>query len=172
MWLLYNYLAVQVLLIAISTDGCTIFVRYFYSFFILIIWQPFWSAPRNIGYPKEGWVALIRKTLKMSLLQLGGRLSITPQGMSKIEKNEAEGSITLNSLREAGAALNMKLVYGFVPQDDSLEKMIEKRAIELAHKIIMRTSTTMKLEDQENSAQRIREAIADMTEELKRGMPK
>lgn len=63
-------------------------------------------------------------------------------------------------------------MYGFVPQDDSLEKMIEKRAIELAHKIIMRTSTTMKLEDQENSAQRIREAIADMTEELKRGMPK
>jgi len=127
---------------------------------------------RNMEHPKEGWIALIRKTLNMSLRQLGGRLSVTPQGMTKIEKNEAEGSITLNSLREAGDALNMKLVYGFVPKDGSLEKIIEKRAAELAHKIVMRTSTTMKLEDQENSDQRIKEAIADMTEELKREMPK
>ena len=130
--------------------------------------QPLWDMER----PKEGWVSLIRKTLNMSLRQLGERLSVSPQGMTKIEKNEAEGSITLNSLREAGEALNMKLVYGFVPKDGSLEKMIEKRATELAHKIVMRTSTTMKLEDQENSDQRIKEAIADMTEELKREMPK
>lgn len=127
---------------------------------------------RDMEYPKEGWIVLIRKTLNMPLRQLGERLSVTPQGVAKIEKNEAEGSITLNSLREAGDALNMKLVYGFVSKDGSLEKMIEKRAAELAHKIVMRTSATMKLEDQENSDQRIREAIADMTEELKREMPK
>lgn len=127
---------------------------------------------RDVEHPKQGWVSLIRKTLNMSLRQLGGRLSVTPQGMAKIEKNEAEGSITLNSLREAAAALKMKLVYSFVPQDGSLEKMIEKRAIELAREIVMRTSTTMKLEGQENSDQRIKEAIADMAEEFKREMPK
>lgn len=127
---------------------------------------------RDMERPQEGWVSIIRKTLNMSLRQLGERLSVSPQGMTKLEKNEAEGSITLNSLREAGDALNMKLVYGFVPKDGSLEKMIEKRAAELAHKIVMRTSTTMKLEGQENSNQRIREAIADMTEDLKREMPK
>lgn len=127
---------------------------------------------RDIEHPKGGWVSLVRKTLNMSLRQLGERLSVTPQGMTKIEKNEAEGSITLNSLREAGAALKMKLVYGFIPYDGSLEKMIEKRAAELAREIVMRTSTTMKLEDQENSNKRIKEAIADMTEEFKREMPK
>lgn len=66
----------------------------------------------------------------------------------------------------------MKLVYGFIPKDGSLEKMVEQQAAELAKKIVLRTSTTMKLEDQENSSQRIKEAIADMTDELKRAMPK
>lgn len=120
----------------------------------------------------KGWIALIRKTLNMSLRQLGNRLSVSPQGVKDIEKREAEGSITLNTLREVGNALDMTLVYGFVPKNGSLEKMIENRAKELAQKIVMRTSTTMKLEDQENSDQGIKEAIDDMTEELKREMPK
>lgn len=126
----------------------------------------------ELEVPKEGWIALIRKTLNMSLRQLGQRLSVTPQGMKKIESNEADGGITLNALREAGDALNMKLIYGFIPKEGSVEKMIENRAKDLARKIVMRTSTTMKLEDQENSSQRINEAIADMAEEFKRGMPK
>jgi len=122
--------------------------------------------------PQNGWINLLRKTLNMSLKQLGERLSITPQGAKKIEMSEADGGITLKALREAGDALNVRFVYGFVPKADSLEKMIEKRAAELARKIVMRTSTTMKLEDQENTSQRIREAITEMTEELKRDMPK
>lgn len=133
--------------------------------------QPF-NALKDIECPKEGWICLIRKTLKMSLRQLGCRLAITPQGMKKIEGSEAEGSISLNALREAGNALNMKLVYGFIPKDGSLEMMIERKAADLAKQIVMRTSVTMKLEGQENAEQRIAEAIADMTVELKREMPK
>ena len=127
---------------------------------------------KNREVPKEGWLRLIRKSLNISLLQLGRRLSISPQGVKKIEQNEAEGSITLNTLRNAGEALNLKLVYGFIPKDGSLEKMIETRARELAKKIVMRTSVTMKLEGQENSDKRIREAITEMTEDLKRELPK
>lgn len=124
------------------------------------------------SFVQKGWIALIRDTLNMSLRQLGNRLSISPQGVKDIEKREAEGSITLNTLREVGNALDMRLIYGFVPKGGSLEKMIENQAAILAKKIVMRTSSTMKLEDQENSDQRIKEAIAEMTEELKREMPK
>lgn len=46
---------------------------------------------RDMEQPKEGWIALIRKTLNMSLRQLGGRLSISPQGMKKIEKMRRMG---------------------------------------------------------------------------------
>lgn len=127
---------------------------------------------QEVEFPKEGWITLIRKTLNMSLGQLGQRLSITPQGMKKIENSEANGSISLNALRKVGHALNMKLVYGFIPYEESLERMIENRAAELAKKIVMRASTTMKLEDQENSSQRIAEAITEMTDELKKEMPK
>jgi len=49
----------------------------------------------------------------------------------------------------------MQLVYGFVPNDGSLDALIEKRATELATKIVMRTSNNMKLEDQVKSNERI-----------------
>jgi hypothetical protein len=50
--------------------------------------------------------------------------------------------------------------------------MIEKRAKELAQKIVLRTSNSMKLEDQENSGERIEKAIQEKTEEIKEELPK
>jgi hypothetical protein len=41
----------------------------------------------------------------------------------------------------------MQLLYGFVPNDGSLDALIEKRAAELATQIVFRTSNTRKLED-------------------------
>lgn len=122
--------------------------------------------------PATGWVSLIRKTLNMSLRQLGSRMSITPQSMRSIESREKEGTVTLKTLQEAAKALDMVLVYGFIPKDRSLEKLIERKAYEKAKKIVSRTSTTMKLEDQENSKSRIKQAVEELAEEIKREMPK
>jgi predicted DNA-binding mobile mystery protein A len=108
----------------------------------------------------------------MSMQQLGNKLSITKQGVMDIEKREKEGSITIKSLKELGRALDMELVYGFVPNDGTLEALIEKRARELATKIVLRTSNTMRLENQGNSDQRIELAINERTEEIKNEMPK
>jgi predicted DNA-binding mobile mystery protein A len=99
-------------------------------------------------------------------------MSITPQSVRSIETREKEGTITLNALKEAASALNMRLVYGFVPNDRSLEKIVEEKARERAQEIVMRTSTTMKLEDQENSQERIKQAIEDLADELQREIPK
>lgn len=122
--------------------------------------------------PTEGWIKTIRTTLNMSLRQLGDRLSITPQSVKDIEKREKQGTITLNTLKDAAKALDMQLVYGFVPLDGSLEKMIERKAYEMATRIVKRTSMTMKLEDQENSQERIQQAIKEMAEDIRREMPK
>ncbi len=92
--------------------------------------------------------------------------------MQGIEQRERDGSITLNTLRETAAALDMHLVYGLVPKENSLESMIESKAIELATTIVMRTSNTMKLEDQENSKERIEKAIRDRAIEIIHEMPK
>ena len=126
---------------------------------------------RAIAIPAAGWIHAIRTALNMSLRQLGNRLSITPQSMKEIEQREKDGSITLKNLREAGKALDMQLIYGFIPKEESLEKMIEKKAHEIAREIVMRTSHSMMLEDQENSEQRIEKAIKERAEEIKNEMP-
>lgn len=127
---------------------------------------------KNLVSPPTGWINAIRTAIGMSLQQLGGRLHITKQSMQGIEQRERDGSITLNTLRETAAALDMHLVYGLVPKENSLESMIESKAIELATTIVMRTSNTMKLEDQENSKERIEKAIRDRAIEIIHEMPK
>jgi len=61
--------------------------------------------------------------------------------------------------------------YVFIPQSGSLKAYIEKTAARVATEIVMRTSQTMKLENQENSKERIEQAIREKTEELVREMP-
>lgn len=122
--------------------------------------------------PSIGWVKTIRTSLGMSLEQLGSKLGITKQSVQSIEKREADGSITVKALEEIASCLEMKLVYGFVPLDGSIEKMIEKKAKMLAIEIVKRTSNNMKLEDQENSPSRIQKAIDERTKEIIDQMPK
>ena len=108
----------------------------------------------------------------MSLRQLGDRLSISPQGVKEIEARESNGTITLNSLRDAANALDMQLVYGFISKHESLELMIENRAKDLAIEIVTRTNNSMILEDQQNSIDRISQAINQKIAEIKYEMPK
>ena len=126
----------------------------------------------QVAVPPTGWIKAIRTAIGMSMLQLGNKLCISKQGILDMEKREKDGSITIRSLKEIGRILDMQLVYGFVPNDGSLDALIEKRAIEIATKIVMRTSNTMKLEDQGNSNQRIENAIKERAEEIKKEMPK
>lgn len=127
---------------------------------------------RTVIVPSNGWINTIRVALKMSLRQLGNRLNISAQSVKEIEERESSGSITLKSLKETGQALNLKFIYGFIPQDGSIEAMIEKRALEIARDIVNRTSNTMQLEDQKVSEKRIEKAINDRATEIKNKMPK
>ena len=130
------------------------------------------SSTLQLPNPPTGWVKAIRLALGMSMQQLANKLSITKQSVQEIETREREGSITLKSLREAARALDMELVYGFVPKDGSLKKYIESKARAMAEKVVSRTSNTMKLEGQENTRQRIKKAIEERTERIKQELPK
>ncbi|HSK12287.1 MAG TPA: mobile mystery protein A [Phnomibacter sp.] len=130
------------------------------------------ASMQKVAPPPTGWIKAIRAAIGMSLQQMGNRLSITRQSAHEMEQREKDGSITIHSLREAARALDMHLVYGFVPVDGSLEAMIERKAKELATQIVLRTSMSMKLEDQENSEQRIEKAIEERAAILKNEMPK
>ncbi len=82
----------------------------------------------NAAPPHTGWIKTVRVSLGMTLQQLANRLSVTKQNVSEMESREAEGAITLNRLREAANALDMNLVYGFVPKDGSLDHLIDRKS--------------------------------------------
>ncbi len=130
------------------------------------------SSTRNVATPPTGWIKAIRTALGMSMQQLGTKLSMTKQSVQDIERREQEGAITLKSLREAASAMDMDLVYGLVPRDGSLDQLIDRKAREPATKIVMRTSNTMKLEDQENSKTRLKNAVEERALSIKNEMPK
>jgi predicted DNA-binding mobile mystery protein A len=127
---------------------------------------------QHVIVPPIGWIKAIRNGIGMSMEQLGKKLSITKQGVMDIEKREKEGAITIKSMQEIAKAMDMKLVYGFVPNEGDLEQMIETRALEMATKIVERTSNTMKLEDQANSKERIKKAIKERASEIINNTPK
>jgi predicted DNA-binding mobile mystery protein A len=130
------------------------------------------ASLKQVAMPPTGWIKAIRTAIGMSMQQLGNKLSVSKQGIMDIEKREKDGSITIKSLREIARAMDMQLVYGFVPNDGSLDALIEKRATELATQIVMRTANTMKLEDQANSKKRIETAIRERAAAIKNEMPK
>lgn len=130
------------------------------------------SVLKSFTIPSNGWINTIRKALNISLKQLGKRLKVTSQNINQFELREKDGSISIQKLKEVANALDMEFVYAFIPKDGSLEKLIEKRANQVAKEIVMRTSHTMKLEDQENSKERLQKAIKDRAEKIKNELPK
>ena len=126
----------------------------------------------DVMMPPSGWIYSIRQGINMSLRQLGQRLSITPQSVREIEEREKNNSISLKVLKQVATALDMSFVYGFVPKDKTLEKMVENRAAELVKDIVQRTYVHTNLEDQKISEDRIKKAIQEKTGELTRGLPK
>ncbi len=126
----------------------------------------------QVAPPPTGWLKAVRVSLGITLQQLSDKLSIAKPSLHNIEKREQEGGISLRTLRDVANALDMQLVYGFVPNDGSLDNLINRKAEELARRIVMRTSNTMKLEDQQNSEERIAKAIKERTAVIKGEMPK
>ena len=110
--------------------------------------------------PSRGWVKAIREALGMTTAQLARRIGVSQPRAVGIEKAEAEGAITLDSLERAAHALDCRLVYALVPRRP-LEELLTERAERLALKRLESTRHSMSLE-----AQDVEEA--DAQEQLKR----
>ena len=125
-----------------------------------------------IQRPKHGWIKTIRTTINMTMEQLGSRLKMTKQGVKNLEERESEGALSINTLKEVAAALDLKFVYGFVPKDGSIDKMINKKADAIAKKIVTRTNQNMKLEDQNISEAKLNKSIVKLSKVIKQEMHK
>lgn len=130
------------------------------------------QALKAFEAPPKGWINLIRTTLNMSLSQLGKRLKKTPVAVKEMEEREESRTITLKKLIEVGEALDLQFVYGFFPRESSLKQIVEKRAEHVAREIVMRSSHSMALEDQENRQERLQQAIRERAQLLMQELPK
>lgn len=121
--------------------------------------------------PKKGWINTIRRSLNMSMEQLGNKLNTSSQGIYALEKRESQGSITIKKLREAAEALGMTLSYTLIPKN-SLEELVENKAKRKAKAIIRRSYQNMLLENQAVSSFELGEQEAEMTAYLKNSLSK
>jgi predicted DNA-binding mobile mystery protein A len=106
-----------------------------------------WRASVLPARPQTGWVHAIRDALGMSASAFARRLGMSPAGVRKLEKAEADDAITLASLRKLAQALDCELQYALVPRT-SLEQCLQNRATEVARERIRPISHSMSLEDQ------------------------
>lgn len=102
----------------------------------------------SLTRPARGWVRAIREALGMTTGQLAKRIGVSQPRAVAIEKAEANGSITLDSLERAAHALDCQFVYALVPRAP-LEEMVKARAHRLARKRLESTRHSMALEAQE-----------------------
>ena len=118
--------------------------------------------------PPQGWIRFVRQSIGMSLRQLGERMGITAQSLSDIEHREPEGKVTLSTLRDAAEALDMRLVYAFVPKQGTMQDMVRRQARKLAEDAVARTSISMSLEEQSVPRDELLREVDFLVEELMR----
>jgi predicted DNA-binding mobile mystery protein A len=118
--------------------------------------------------PTSGWIRFVRQSIGMSLRQLGERMGITPQSVSDIEHREADGKVTLSTLRDAAEALDMRVVYALVPKQGTMRDIVRRQARRLAEDAVARTSISMSLEEQSVPREELLREVDFLVEELMR----
>lgn len=126
----------------------------------------------GIPIPASGWINAIRTSLGMTLEQLANKLSVSKQNIQRLERSEQEKSITLKSLQDLADAMDMELVYGFVPKDGSLDALIERKASKLAYDIVHQASQHLVLEEQKAPDVTLEKSVEERKKEIINKMPK
>lgn len=116
--------------------------------------------------PPIGWIRSMRTAFGLSMKQLARKMRIQVNDVSNIEEWEAKGEVRIKDLKRAGAAMDMKFVYGFVPKDGSIDELIERKAKRLATEMVLSTYERIPLSDIDNYREIIRKEIEQKTKEI------
>lgn len=114
--------------------------------------------------PARGWIRAIREALGMTTAQLARRMDVKQPRIVELEKAEAAGAVTLQSLERAAEALGCRLVYVLVPHRP-LDETLRARATAAAESHLKAIEQSMRLEaqgvDQKAERQRARAKLVD-----------
>ncbi len=125
----------------------------------------------NTQRPPTGWIRAIRETLGMTARQLAARLGVSPPRITRLEADEMEGKLTLNTVKRTAEALDCVFVYGFVPKT-SLKNIVKTQALKVAASQIGYVSHTMQLENQKPSDELLKQEIEIVVEEILKEWPR
>ena len=110
--------------------------------------EPFRQAAAT-PRPANGWIKVIREAIGMTKAQLAQRVHLSPSTVNTLERSEARGAITLESLEKLARGMDCRLVYAIVPNGErTLEQLVRERAELVARRQLSRVSHTMRLEEQ------------------------
>ena len=126
---------------------------------------------RRVTVPPRGWVRAIRNALGMTGQQLAYRLGTNRQRIARIEQDEKQGKVTLNTLQKAAEAMDCVFVYGLVPKE-SLERTVRDQARRVALKRMSRSNQLMRLEQQELTEPEKQKVLNEMVGEILNTMPR
>lgn len=118
--------------------------------------------------PPRGWIRAIRDALGITTAQLARRLRVSQPRIVALEKAEAQGVASLDTLAKAARALDCTLVYVLVP-NRPLEEVVRARAESVAAAHLRAARHSMLLEDQSTDAAAERAQYEALVEELLRG---
>ena len=99
--------------------------------------------------PTGGWVRSIREAIGMTRDQLARRVKVSSRTIETLERSEAQGKITLESLNRLARGLDCQVVYALVPNSGkTLDRMVHDQAECIARKQLGRVAHSMRLEEQ------------------------
>ncbi len=116
--------------------------------------------------PTGGWVRSIRESLGMTGVEFAHRLGLSSAAVTKLELSEQNGTVGLNTLTRAAAALECDVVYALVPRQP-IDEIVQDQALAQAQRAYQRIETTMALEAQKLTPEQSAAALADLVHKLK-----
>lgn len=104
--------------------------------------------PSARAAPRGGWIRTIREALGIPRRELGRRMGVGEKRVVQLERGEAEGKLTIESLARAAEALDCELVVALLPRRP-LEQTVTDRRMQLAAAWLKsRALDTMAMENQ------------------------
>jgi len=113
---------------------------------------------------KPGWIHYMRTALGMKLKDLALRSGLSVPTVAQSERREAQGKVSLETLKKMAKAMDCELIYAFIPKTD-IKTLLKRKAIEKAAQILKVADTHMTLEDQKVSTA-MKERIDRLAEKL------
>lgn len=119
----------------------------------------------KLSVPPEGWVRTVRTALGMTGPQLAKRLGVSKSRVSRIEKDEITGSVTLRTMQSTAEAMGCKFVYAIVPEKD-VESVVHDKVFHKAVQDVFEVYKHMAFEDQKISKEKLRDEVRRVVKQI------